>query len=134
MDHDISEVMVPFNHCNRQPLQWPFAVTLPNYSLNSPFTAILRNLISQGPTRLAVHVGPVGIPLRAKSLSDYQWKQFFFLPQLISKGMTKDVKKNNGELEQKVVKESEDKKGDGEMTIDKQVRRIYWIGQVTRGF
>lgn len=39
---------------------------------------------------------------------------------LISKGMTKDVKKNNGELEQKVVKESEDKKGDGEMTIDKQ--------------
>ena len=86
------------------------------------------------PTRLAVHVGPVGIPLRAKSLSDYQWKQFFFLPQLISKGMTKDVKKNNGELEQKVVKESEDKKGDGEMTIDKQVRRIYWIGQETRGF
>ena len=48
--------------------------------------------------------------------------------------MTKDVKKNNGELEQKVVKESEDKKGDGEMTIDKQVRRIYWIGQETRGF
>jgi len=39
---------------------------------------------------------------------------------LISKGMTKDVKKTNGELEQKVVKESEDKKGDGEMTIDKQ--------------
>jgi len=39
---------------------------------------------------------------------------------LISKGMTKDIKKNNGELEQKIVKESEDKKGDGEMTIDKQ--------------
>jgi len=38
----------------------------------------------------------------------------------ISKGMTKNEKKINGALEQKIVKESEDKKNDGELTIDKQ--------------
>lgn len=39
---------------------------------------------------------------------------------MISKGMTKNEKKINGATEQKIVKESEDKKNDGELTIDKQ--------------
>jgi len=39
---------------------------------------------------------------------------------VISKGMTKNEEKINGETDQKIVKESEDKKNDGEITIDKQ--------------
>ena len=42
-------------------------------------------------------------------------------PQIISKGMTKDEVKMNGEVAKKVVKESEDKKANGEEIVDKQV-------------
>jgi len=39
---------------------------------------------------------------------------------VISKGMTKDVVKNNGQVAKKLVKESEDKKPNGEEIVDKQ--------------
>lgn len=39
---------------------------------------------------------------------------------IISKGMTKDVLKNNGQVAKKLVKESEDKKPNGEEIVDKQ--------------
>ena len=41
--------------------------------------------------------------------------------QVINKGMTKDVVKNNGQVAKKMVKESEDKKANGEEIVDKQV-------------
>ena len=41
--------------------------------------------------------------------------------QIISKGMTKDVVKTNGQVAKKLVKESEDKKPNGEEIVDKQV-------------
>ena len=41
--------------------------------------------------------------------------------QIISKGMTKDEVKMNGEIAKKLVKESEDKKANGEEIVDKQV-------------
>jgi len=39
---------------------------------------------------------------------------------VISKGMTKDVVKTNGQIAKKLVKESEDKKANGEEIVDKQ--------------
>jgi len=39
---------------------------------------------------------------------------------IISKGMTKDVVKTNGQVAKKLVKESEDKKPNGEEIVDKQ--------------
>lgn len=39
---------------------------------------------------------------------------------VISKGMTKDVVKTNGQVAKKMVKESEDKKANGEEIVDKQ--------------
>ena len=48
--------------------------------------------------------------------------------QVISKGMTKDVVKTNGQVAKKMVKESEDKKANGEEIVDKQVgvkRKIF---------
>ena len=42
--------------------------------------------------------------------------------QVISKGMTKDVVKTNGQIAKKLVKESEDKKANGEEIVDKQVQ------------